>query len=66
MTKIIYFDADFDCDVCPLDLTDEEVKEYIKKGTDSIHIYNTMEDYCEAFNNEYISDLGWLRLLDFD
>ena len=68
MKKIIYFEPDFESEVSPLDMSDAAIKLLLAKkfesGVDYVHIYDSIEDFATAFNNEYISDLGYLRVIE--
>lgn len=62
-TVIVYFDADFDSDKhgYPADFSNEEILSLIRRRVSNIHTYGSIEDFCTAFNNEFISDLGYVR-----
>jgi hypothetical protein len=66
MSKMmVYFGVDFDSDTYgyPCDLTNEEILNLVNDRVEDIHCY-TVEDFCTAFNNEYISDLGYVRVVN--
>lgn len=64
-TTIVYFDPDFDSETygVPTTLTDEEILGLWDHRVENVHRY-TVEGFCTAFNNEYISDLGFVRAIE--
>lgn len=62
MKKIVYVNQVNENDYRILsekEFTQKEFEDFLKDD-ENVYIYNTIEDFASAFNNGYISDLGYM------
>lgn len=72
MKKIYYFDPNFDDELYgnPANFKEDDIREVMAvKYFDwmpEMHVYDTLEDFVDAFNNGFISDEGYIRTADIE
>ena len=61
--KVIYIDPNCeDFSLEEFEHTPNDEKLHIAKNTNGMHVYS-LDGFQEAFNNEYISDLGYIFII---
>lgn len=63
MKKIIYVEPSCE-EPCTFKRLSDEEKLHIAKNENLMHIYDTIEDFAEAFNNFYVSDEGYMYIVN--
>lgn len=60
---IVYLEPDCEYDVKELERMPREEVITLAKNDNKMHLYANVEDFAEAFNDEFISDLGFILTL---
>ena len=65
MKKIIYVEPDHEVSVDEFESMNRNGELlHFAKNDNNCHVYDTIEDFAEAFNNEVISDLGYMFIVN--
>ena len=62
MKKVIYLTPNCDYEISEFKKLSDQEKLHVANNTNEMFIY-TLEGFQDAFNNEYISDLGFIFIV---
>lgn len=62
-TKVIYVYPDCGEDIDWFESLSADEKLHVAKNSNDFSVYNSLDDFKEAFNSEHISDLGFIYFI---